>query len=236
MNREQAIELLKKYIPSFGRKYEDADIYGPLGWLYKTDSKIPDVIPEKYLEGITVSRDGVEYKTVLEGSLESAYRNDIPEGRLVRLSYSRYGSNPHLYATLEISGVVLQRKTEKGYYQTFVSGVDLLDHPELANAKSTWKLELGRILPQEEVEEHPRDWDGYAPGSRTMRFLDAKEVLATGLYVSLMKIQGPFYVLSDYGYVSCSSIKKNLMMTVSREGDVSFFNKASIFLNQQNHA
>ena len=232
MNKEQAIELLKKYIPSFERKFEDVNIYGHLGWLYKTDNKIPDVIPEKYLEGITVSRDGVEYKTVLEGSLESAYRNDIPEGRLVRLSYSRYGSNPHLYATLEINGVVLQRKTENGYCQTFVSGVDLLDHPELANAKSTWKLELGRILPQEEVEEHPRDWDGYAPGSRTMRFLDAKEVLATGLYVSLIKIQEPFYVLSDYGYVSCSSIKKNLMMTVSREGKVSFFNKASIFLNQ----
>ena len=230
MDREQAIELLKKYIPSFGRKYEDADIYGPLGWLYKTDSKITDVIPEKYLEGISVNRDGVEFKTVLEGSLESAYRNDIPEGRLVRLPLCSYGSNPHLYATLEINGVVLQRKTEKGYHQTFVSGVDLLDHPELANAQSTWKLELGRILPQEEVEEHPRDWDGYVPGSRTMRFLSAKEVLATGLYVSLMKIQGPFFVLSDYGYVSLSSIKKNLVMSVSREGEVSFFNKAS-FLN-----
>ncbi len=236
MNRTQALDLLTKKIPSFGRVFEDAGLFGPTAWLYKSSNNLPDVIPEKYLEGITVSRDGVEYKTVLEGSLESAYRNDIPEGRLVRLSYSRYGSNPHLYATLEISGVVLQRKTEKGYCQTFVSGVDLLDHPELANAKSTWKLELGRILPQEEVEEHPRDWDGYVPGSRTMRFLDAKEVLATGLYVSLMKIQGPFYVLSDYGYVSSSSIKKNLVMSVSREGDVSFFNKALIFLNQQNHA
>ena len=51
-----------------------------------------------------------------------------------------------------------------------------------------------------------------------------------------MKIQGPFYVLSDYGYVSSSSIKKNLVMTVSMKGEVTFFNKASIFLNQQNHA
>lgn len=236
MNRTQALDLLTKKIPSFRRVFEDADLFGPTAWLYKSSNKLPDVIPEKYLEGITVNRDGIEFKTVLEGSLESAYMNNIPEGRLVKLSLCSYGSNPHLYATLEINGVVLQRKTEKGYHQSFVSGVDLLDHPELANAQSTWKLELGRILPQEEVEEHPRDWDGYAPGSRTIRFLDAKEVLASGLYVSLMKIQGPFYVLSDYGYVSLSSIKKNLVMSVSREGEVSFFNKASIFLNQQNHA
>ena len=43
MNKEQALDLLTKKIPSFGRKFEDADIYGPLGWLYETRPGKPTI-------------------------------------------------------------------------------------------------------------------------------------------------------------------------------------------------
>lgn len=236
MNRTQALDLLTKKIPSFGRKFEDADIYGPFGWLYKTDSKIPDVIPEKYLEGITVNRDGTSYTTVQNWSLDRESFREAPEGRRAKFCLCSYGSNPHLYGTLEIDGVELVSKRKNGYVSSFVSERDILCHPELAEAKMCWKFEIGRVLPQEEVKMHPGFWEGYDPGCRTMRFLDWKEALATALFVALAKIQGPLFVLFDYGYVSDANIKKNLVISVSREGEVSFFNKASIFLNQQNHA
>lgn len=234
MKRTEALEILKKNIPSFGREWDFADIYPntPLGWLYEPQSDMPDPIPEDFLEGTKVLHDGNEFTVgridkIIRELHNGSNEQNRPDGRRVMFSYNNYAGHPHLYGRLEIQGAELIRETEKGFQSTSPNEQDKIANPELKKLKYEWTVELRRILPKEEIEANPHYWESYYEGYHTNRFLDKDELLASGLYTALSIIQGPFHVYLGYGYVNESI--KNLVMTVGASDEVTLYNINRLF-------
>lgn len=143
MKRQEILKKLEELIPSFKMKFIDEEFFGRLGWLYIDEyrSKIPDVIPPHFLEGIQVKRkDGSIGTTIRVDTVPEVLDIKNREGeftdRMVRFSYMNFPGYSHLYGKLEIQGVELViKKDDGGYLFTGINKWDILkDHPELEQA------------------------------------------------------------------------------------------------------
>lgn len=221
MTREETIKYLKLFIPSFGRKFEDEELFGPEGWICRDQKDIPDTIPENYCEGIKVLRDGNEFITMSVNEFQRVFENEsLPEGRGVRFEYHNYCGNPHLYGQLLIDGVEMlyhDRKNQR-VITTTPSREEAKANPLLEKISYRWDMEICRILSQEEIDREPRMWEHYDAGSRTDRFTDFRELLATAAYLTVKRIEGPVFLTLHDSYFQ----KKNLLLTVSSVGEVAF--------------
>lgn len=228
MKRKTLLEKLQKLIPSFQREFLDKDFYGELGWICmdRPGKDIPESIPPHFLEGIKVTReDGTVWTVYSEDSHpalnEMRLVKGLPVGRRVRFEYMNYPGHPHLYGKLEIRGVELKRREKNGtVICSGVSSKDIIEHPELKQASYCWDMELGRILPEEDLKKGD-DWKMYESGCRTNRFYSHKELLLTALYVALSRVEGEFY-LENERY--SNSTKDRLILSVDANDDVTFYN------------
>ena len=196
-------------IPSFRMEFAEADFLGEMGWIANCRPNVPDVIPVGYLEGKEMERDGKTFRSVDAMYLRRKYgREPLPAGRLVAFSYMSYGSNPHVYGNISISGVEMVYEDPENDQVISTGGQDY-----------SFDIELCRILPQEEIDAWPRMWETYYAGCRTQRFSNFVELLATAAYVALTKIEGPFTMIRDNTF---SYEEKNRLMSVSETGEVQF--------------
>ena len=202
MTREEALNTLKKCIPSFNRKYvhwdklvnKDED----LSWLYldetfrKWNSKddkpylLPAVIPADYLTGFEATVNGDTYHSVARRSK-----------RHIALDITDYGlfGNTHKYGRLEASGVEWKKDgTNLVSFGSIFGEYDPRITPK-------WDIELRKILSSEDVSEKNCDWSGYDAGEATQRFSDLNELLCTAAYVCLFRFQGPFDLNTGAYYV-----------------------------------
>lgn len=222
MNRKDAIALLAPFVPSFQREFVDEDIFGKEGWLFRANTQLPegDVIPAKYLEGIKVMRDGLEFKIMSKDDFKRKFEyQKLPEGRSVSIDYHNYRGNPHLYGEIEISGVEMvyvDSKTES-IKSTSPSSDEIKANPELKYARYNWTVEPCRIVSKEEVEAHPRMWGTYYAGGLTSRFTDVKELIATAIIVCLKIVQGPFFLSFGSNY---TFREVDCLLTVSADDEV----------------
>lgn len=231
MKRQEILKKLEELIPSFGMEFADEEFYGKLGWLYMDGyhSKNPDIIPPHFLEGVKVTRkDGLKGVLMREDTipeiLEIKRKKKELTDRRVRFSYMNFPGYSHQYGKLEIQGVELVIKKENGGY--IFSSIDKdnipEDHPELKHASYSWETDLGRLVTQQDLDDHSVDWDSYDVGSRTNRFTSLKELRQTAVYVALLRVQGAFYMEND----NVPGEQKNkLMLRVDENDEVTFYNK-----------
>ncbi len=196
-------------------------------------STLPPEIPPYFLEGIEIIRkDGLKGTLMRVDStpeiVEYNAKEGIPNIRKVVFSYMNYPGNVHRYGKIEVQGVELVCKTEKGYLFTGVNEDDILENrPELKYAEPDWETELGRIVTEEDLRDKSVDWTMYRPGNRTNRFLTVKELRQTAVYVALSRIQGAFYMEDDH-YLG--EYKKRVMLQVDENDEVTFFNETDMAL------
>lgn len=230
--RQNVLRRLKELIPSFQRDFIDKQYYGEEGWL-TLSSTLPPEIPPHFLEGIEVIRkDGLKGTLMRVDSIpeivEDNAKEGIPNIRKVVFSYMNYPGNVHRYGKIEIQGVELVCKTEKGYLITGVNKDDIPENrPELKYAKPDWKTELGRIVTEKDLQDKSVDWTMYRPGNRTNRFLTVKELRQTAVYVALSQIQGAFYMIDDR---KPGEYNKKVMLQVDENDEVTFFNETDVAL------
>ena len=233
MKRKEVLARLKELIPSFHRDFIDKQYYGEEGWL-TLSSILPQEIPPHFLEGIEVIRkDGLKGTLMRVDSIpeivEYNAKKGIPNIRKVVFSYMNYPGNIHRYGKIEVQGVELVCKTEKGYMFTGVNKDDIPENrPELKYAKPYWETELGRIVTEEDIRDKSVDWTMYRPGNRTNRFLTVKELRQTAVYVALSRIQGAFYMEDDH-YLG--EYKERVMLQVDEDNNVTFFNETEMALS-----
>lgn len=206
MKREDIIRLLMPFVPSFQREFVDADLYGNEGWLFRSDGRLPEngVIPDKFLEGTIVTQNGFDYEVISKDDLRRRFENQrLPEGRSVSIDYYNFPGNPHLYGKIEISGVELVRiNNATGDVLTTTVGTQAIQaSPELKDARYNWVVEPCRVLPQEEIDANPMMWDMSYPNTRTGRFTDVKELIATAIIACLKIVQGPLFLTFRGEYV-----------------------------------
>lgn len=232
MTRQEAKEFFKKHIPSFGRKFKDAEYYGERGWMCQPDRDVPiEKIPEHFLETESVIRNGIIYTIESADSL-SRYENEkIPAGRGARVTYGSYAGNPHLYGQLEISGATLVgTDKERDKHSTYPLKSEIDKNPMLKFARWTWEYELMRILPQEEINHNPHMWDYYEAGCRTNRFNELSELIATAAFLALDMIEGPFFFNGNGGYMYDT---KYILFTVDRQGEVTFMENLMKYFSEK---
>ncbi len=231
------MEKLGERIPSLNMKFVDSDIFGEDGWMYIDRNEMPLPIPEGYLEGISVVREGKEFKTV--GVSENQRRREareVPVGRFLTISYTSFWANQHLYGTVSVYGVELTCEDKENH--TVITRMsptleECARNPMLSNARWRWNVKIGRILPEKESNDFPGLWGGYFPGDRTQRFNNVPELVATGAYFALKYIAGPFFLTS--GDTSVYD-EKSLLMTVDRNGVVTMTPLLlSIIQRNENH-
>lgn len=228
--RKEALDLLRKHIPSFGRKFNDENIYGKMGWLYRDYSvKLPETIPADFCVGETTEYRG-EIIKFINGSDSKTCRFEkelfgFPDGRLVSINWERYPGHPHLYPKMEVQGLAGIVRKEDGREEEFQC-LYLLDNKNYSNH---WDIEPLRIVPQEEIDKAPDEWESYEAGDRTNRFLKSEEILLTTAYISLLRIEGPFF-LREGGYYKEYS-KKDLLLFVDSDNIVTITEKFERTLN-----
>ena len=222
MNRQEAIQFFKQFVPSFNRKFEDEDFLGKEGWMYR-NIRLPkgDIISPGYLEGTKIVRDGKEFKIISKDDNDRIFENkEMPEGRGVTFTYMNYPGNPHLYGKVEISGVEMvhyDKKRDK-YISTSPSKEECKENPALQDASYTWTFEPCRIVPEEEINANPAIWDMTYANTRTCRFTDVKELIATIVVACLKIVQGPFFLIyGEYGY---KYNEKNCYLKVTKDDNV----------------
>ena len=224
MTREEAMSLLKSHIPSFERKFNDEEYYGKDGWLFMDERvTLPPVIPEDFYVGKTYEYKGVtltsiQYRDTKSERVEREYYKE-PEGRRIHLSYLIFPGHPHMYPKLEVDGVATVQKgdnlnNDKEFLSFYLPDDKTLSHH--------WEITPMRILPQEDVDKAPYEWEFYKAGDRTNRFLDLREMYLTAAYVCLSRIQGPFFLTdkSRYDYKRPAPlvvVDKNGVVTFSEE-------------------
>ena len=224
MTREEALAIIGKRMPSFGRTFNDSDIFGELGWLYRTRNGrgLPDVIPQDHLVGRTFEYRGATIRldhprnTPYGKSARQAF--GTPCGRAAGVEYQQYPGHPHMYPTLEIEGVTGMTVPPSGQPEEF-RGIYLLHDPEV---QTHWSIDLMRIVPQEDIARAPYEWEYYSAGDRTNRFLDYGEILATAAYVCLLRIEGPFFLKEGNGL---EYTPDDLLMTVGPDDTVTITDK-----------
>ena len=225
MNRQEAMELMKVFMPSWSREFNDRRWLGELGWLYSDGiNKLPDTIPIDYLVGRAIIDSRGRQLTVVDEN-HYAYRDkEVPKGRTVNVDWMQFPGHPHMYAKLKVRGTAWRGDEDGRTFTTNVFDKEIpKEQPELKNVRHNHEIELFRILPQEDIDEAPYDWESYEAGCRTNRFLKFSELYATAIYVALLRVEGPFYLVdgdSVYAYN-----KKNLIITVSSRGTVRFYNE-----------
>ena len=200
MKREDVIRLLVPFVPSFQREFADADLYGNEGWLFRSDGRMPESgnIPDKFLEGIKVTQNGLDYEVISKDNFKRRFeKQQMPEGRSVSVDYTNYAGNPHLYGEIRISGVELVHVDEAAerVQSSSVGAEALKANPELKDARYNWVVEPCRILPKEEIDANPRMWDMSYPNTRTSRFTNSTELIATAIIVCLKVVRGPFFLV-----------------------------------------
>ena len=231
MKREEVLEKLKKWIPSFQREYTGYP-NGEWDWLFRNDyyTRVPVKIPYDFLEGEKMEDSRGHELTVSNRHLRSSsieYKKTHKElpGRHIHWNYMTFPGHPHYYMTLKTSGQEFTYTGEDGrLWSTNVFDRELEKYPKLKQASSIIETELFRILPQEEIDKNPIDWESYEAGNATNRFLDATEMFATAAFVALYRFEGPLVLLnSDY----CTAYnKKDLILSVSSRDNVRIYSEA----------
>lgn len=232
MKREEVLEKLKKYIPSFQREYTGYPT-GDYNWLFRNDydcSGCPDKVPYKWLEGEKMVDSRGKELTVSNKHLQKEvqeYRrkNKKPQGRHIHWEYQSFPGHPHYYSTLKTSGpqfTFIDEQGRKG--STSVWESELEKYPNLKGASTILNTELFRILSQEDIDKAPGDWEYYEAGDATNRFLDVVEMLATAVYTTLYRFEGPLALLNS-GF--CVAYDKNdLVLTVNSRDTVHVYSRA----------
>ncbi len=221
MTREEAMNELKKCIPSFNRKYihwgKLVDKETDKSWLYKDEIYsqpdgerktflMPEVIPVDFLNGIKANFDDCEYVSVSQNP------------RKVDLSvtdYACYG-NTHKYGTLSISGAVWQHEEFGKKWSTSSRRLSNID----PRVTGIWKVDLCKILSNEDLGEKGCDWEGYEANEATCRFSDIDELYCTAAYVALLRIEGDFLLTID-SYVASDPKPFQQLMKIE-DGNVTF--------------
>ena len=222
MKREDAIQLLMPFVPSFQREFEDEYLYGKDGWMFRSDQRFPNngIIPEKYLEGLKFKRDNRDFEIVsVNDFIRKFERIQMPEGRKISIDYNNYAGNPHLYGRIGISGVEMVCHDVKAHKvtSTMPNSDEIKANPNLQDARYKWEIEPCRILSQEEIDKYPHMWDMFYAGCRTNRFTDVKELIATAIIICLKVIQGPFFLIFGEHY---EFREEDCFLIVSADGDV----------------
>ena len=230
MKREEVLERLKKWIPSFRREYTGYP-NGEWDWLFRNDydTHAPTKIPYDFLEGEKMVDSRGRELIVSSRHLRPSYieykktHGELP-GRHIHWNYTTFAGHPHHYMTLKTSGQEFTFQEDGKTWSTTVWDSELEKYPKLKQASRIMETKLYRILPQEEIDENPLDWDHYEAGDVTERFLDAAEMFATAAFVTLYRFEGPLVLLnSDY----CVAYdKKDLILSVSSRDNVRIYSKA----------
>lgn len=224
LTRKEALDLLRKHIPSFGRKFNDEDIFGKTGWLYRDYStKLPESIPADFCVGKTAEYRG-ETIRIINGSDSKTCKYErkllgFPPGRMVSIDWQQYPGHPHLYPKMEIQGIAGITKDSDGKEKEFQC-LYMLDNSQFAGH---WDIEPLRIVPQEDIDKAPYEWEGYEAGDRTNRFLDHNEIILTAAYISLLRIEGPFFLKEGEYYAQYN--KKDLLLSVDSNDEITITDK-----------
>lgn len=230
MKREEVLERLKKWIPSFQREYTGYPD-GEWDWLFRNDydSHAPTKVPYDFLEGEKMVDSRGRELTVSSNHLRPSYieyrktHGELP-GRHIHWEYACFPGHPHYYSTLKTSGQEFTFERDGKVWSTTVWDSELEKYPKLKQASMIMKTELFRILPQKEIDENPLDWESYEAGCATNRFLDATEMFATAAFVALYRFEGPLVLLNS-GYCVAYD-KKDLILSVSSRDNVRIYSKA----------
>ena len=230
MKREEVLERLKKWIPSFRREYNGYP-KGEWDWLFRNDydTHAPTKIPYDFLEGEKMVDSRGRELIVSSRHLRPSYieyrktHGELP-GRHIHWYYTTFPGHPHYYMTLKTSGQEFIFQEDGKTWSTTVWDSELKKYPKLKQASRIMETRLFRILPQEEIDENPLDWETYEAGCATNRFLDAAEMFATAAFVTLYRFEGPLVLLnSDY----CVAYdKKDLILSVNSRDNVQIYSKA----------
>lgn len=232
MKREEVLERLKKWIPSFQREYTGYS-NGEWDWLFRNEyysSGCPDKVPYKWLEGEKMVDSKGKELTVLNRHLQKEvqeYRrkNKEPQGRHIHWEYRSFPGHPHYYMELKTSGPQFTFVDEQGRRcSTSVWESELEKYPNLKGASSILETELFRILSQKDIDKAPGDWEYYEAGFSTNRFLDAAEMFATAAYVTLYRYEGPLVLLRSNYCVAYN--KEDLILSVNSRDTVTVYNRA----------
>lgn len=232
MKREEVLEKLKTYIPSFQREYAGYPD-GEWDWLFRNgynSAGCPAKVPYDFLEGEKmVDRQGREL-TVSSRHLSPSYieykktHKELP-GRHIHWEHMAFPGHPHFYMTLKTSGQEFTFTGEDGrLWNTMVFDKDLENYPKLKQASMIMETELFRILPQEEIDKNPLDWEHYKAGVATNRFLDSLEMIATAAFVTLYRYEGPLVLLNSSYTVAYD--REDLMLSVSSRDNVQIYSRA----------
>lgn len=231
MKREEVLERLKKWIPSFQREYTGYP-NGEWDWLFRNgynSTGCPTKVPYDFLEGEKMVDSRGRELTVSSNHLRPSYieyrktHGELP-GRHIHWNYMAFPGHPHYYMTLKTSGQEFTFTDEKGkLYSTTVWDSELEKYPKLKQASMIMETNLFRILPQEEIDKNPLDWDNYEAGVATERFLDAVEMYATAAFVTLYRFEGPLVLLNSDFCVAYN--RKDLILSVSSRDNVRIYSK-----------
>lgn len=230
MKREEVLERLKKWIPSFQREYTGYPD-GEWDWLFRNDynTHAPTKIPYDFLEGEKMVDSKGRELIVSSNHLRPSYieyrktHGELP-GRHIHWNYMAFPGHPHYYMTLKTSGQEFTFTDEKGkLYSTTVWDSELEKYPKLKQASMIMETRLFRILPQVEIDKNPLDWEHYEAGAATERFLDAVEMFATAAFVTLYRFEGPLVLLNSDFCVAYD--KKDLILSVSSRDNVRIYSK-----------
>lgn len=222
MTREEALKKLEPFIPSLKRDYcrwgeKKVDKTKDRSWLYRDESYrkpsakwndpdkeryMPEVIPQDFLEGLTVEVEGSKYE-VERGSEYGNYRRIY----LQVTDFACYG-NTHKYGKLEISGLHWRKIGESGWH----SWNKLSD--EEPRVTGIWDVDLFRIVGEGEMSESE-----CPAGEATGRFVYLDELIATAAYVTLLRIEGPFTLDNAGSYASVRKAE-DILVTVDENGNV----------------
>ena len=198
MTRQEAMDELRKCIPSFNRKYlhwgKVKDKEQDKSWLYKDDFYsqpdgerknffLPESIPVDFLVGLEADIDGTHYV-----ARRHENRRDYRKVDLSVTDYACYG-NTHKYGTLSIDGV----NWKDGDCTTSSRKLSNID-PRVVGI---WKVDICKILSNEDLGEKNCDWDGYEANEATCRFSNIDELYCTAAYVALLRIEGKFDLTID---------------------------------------
>ena len=211
MKRQELMKKLETEIPSFNREYKRwgekvVDKNKDKSWVYIDEPyyvpgsyesySLPEKIPVDYLVGLTGEVDGTTYT--------SKSAKDIRKVALSIVDFGLYG-NTHKYGTLNISGC------------SWTSGTCVIMSNELSKidprVRGVWNVDLRRIVPEGEM-----DVSECKPFDATQRFCDVGELIATAVYVCLLRIEGPFDLIIGEYYESQN--ENNTLISVDSEDNV----------------
>jgi hypothetical protein len=218
MKRQELMDILKQVITSFKLEYnpygdEVVDKEKDLSWLFEDDydikGKLPVKIPADYLIGNKYTTDEGEI-TITKRMIYKHGMGATYTGRKVALDVKDFGfcGNYHKYGDLIISGVEYHSDNNHISLSAFRDADPVVRY--------SWKMYLSKIC--SDADKAHGDWEGYENGMAIHRFSEYVDLYATAAYVSLLRVEGAFFLYE--GSPVCVPDEKDMLLEVDDDDNV----------------